>query len=457
MLKQGAKKKAKKDLTEGKVWLVLTMFVLPIIAGSIIQQMYTTVDSIIVGKFVGKTGLAAINSVSTLFKFPLNFMEGLSAGTTIIISRFYGSKNREELGKSVRTALTMSIFLGIIFSVVGVFLAPWLLNVMKVPADIFDLTLSYVRVYFAGIFATVMYNNAAGILRAYGDSATPLNILIFCGFFNVAADYLFVGVFGWSVAGAAYATIFAQMISAVLALFMIEKISREEKKKQFLYPQFSIKHGGSMVTLGLPLGIKAILFPIANSIVASAVNGRGTDVIAAWGVCSTLDLIIWLIADSMGSAQATFVSQNLGAKQHKRAYKGTIIGVWLTIVPVALVSFLLYFVSGPLGHLFVPEADAAAVIPLIISYMRLMAPFYVFYGLYAAFSGAICGAGQTLIPTALTLTFTCLLRVVCIFFVLPKFETMECIIWIYIASWIATGIVFMTMFQILYRKWKKME
>lgn len=447
---------AKKDLTEGKVWLVLTMFVLPIIAGSIIQQMYTTVDSIIVGKFVGKDGLAAINSVSTLFKFPLNFMGGLSGGTTIIISRFYGSKNKEELGKSVRTALTMSVFLGIIFSVIGVVLSPWLLQVMKVPQDIYEMTLSYVKIYFAGIFATVMYNNAAGILRAYGDSSTPLYILIFCGLFNIIADYLFVGIFGWSVAGAAAATVLAQTISALLALVVIERTSRGEVQKHFLYPEFSIRHMRSMVLLGLPLGVKSTLFPIANSIVASAVNGRGTDVIAAWGVCSTLDLVIWLIADSMGSAQSTFVAQNIGANQHRRAYRGSIIGAWLTVVPVALVSVLLYFVSGTLGHLFVPASDVEAVIPLVIEYMRMMAPFYLFYGLYAAFSGAICGAGQTLIPTVLTLTFTCLLRVLGIFFVLPKFESMNCIIWIYITSWIVTGTVFTCMFQYLYRKWKNM-
>ena len=453
--RNGKKTTTKKDLTEGKVWFVLTMFVLPIIAGSIIQQMYTTVDAIIVGRFVGKTGLAAINSVATLFKFPLNFMGGLSGGTTVIISRYYGSKNKDELGKSVRTALTMSIVMGIVFSVIGVSLAPWMLTLMKVPGDIFALTLSYVRVYFAGIFATVMYNNAAGILRAYGDSATPLYILIVCGLFNVAADYLFVGVFGWSVAGAAYATIMAQVISAIIALYVIERISKEEKQKIFLYPEFSFAHAGSMVTLGIPLGIKSILFPIANSIVASAVNGRGTDVIAAWGVCGTLDLLIWLIADSMGSAQSTFVAQNLGANQHKRAYKGTFIGVALTVVPVALVSIGLFFAAGSFGHLFVPDSDAPAVIPLVIEYMRLMAPFYVFYGLYAAFSGAICGAGQTLIPTALTLTFTCLLRVLAIFFVLPHFESMECIIWIYITSWIVTGVVFTAMFQFLYHKWNK--
>lgn len=453
--KTNAKQGGKKDLTEGKVWLVLTMFVLPIIAGSIIQQMYTTVDSIIVGKFVGKSGLASINSVNTLFKFPLNFMGGLSGGTTIIISRYFGSKNDEELGKSVRTALTMSILMGGIFSIIGVVLSPWMLQVMKVPTDIFDLTLSYVRVYFAGIFATVMYNNAAGILRAYGDSSTPLYILIICAIFNIAADFLFVGVLHWSVAGAAYATILAQIISAILALITIEKESPGIAGKRFIRPELSITHAISMVTLGLPLGIKSILFPIANSIVASAVNGRGTDVIAAWGVCGTLDLLIWLIADSMGSAQSTFVAQNLGAGKKRRAYNGSMIGAALTVVPVVVVSLALYFASGALGHLFVPESDAPAVIPLIIEYMQLMCPFYLFYGLYAAFSGAICGAGQTLIPTVLTLTFTCLLRVLGIFLVLPSFESMECIIWIYIASWIVTGTVFTCMFQALYRKWKK--
>ena len=205
-------KKKTLDLTEGNIFSALVLFVLPILLGSLIQQLYIAADAVIVGQFNGKSGLAAIDSVHTLFKFPLNFMSGLSAGATILISGYYGAKDREGLHCSIRTAYTVAVVLGAVCSLAGVFLTPWLLDIMAVPKDIYAQTAVYTRIYFGGIWAMVLYNMASGILRALGDSRRPLYVLILCSFLNIAGDLLLVCVFRFGVAGAAAATVFEQIV-----------------------------------------------------------------------------------------------------------------------------------------------------------------------------------------------------------------------------------------------------
>lgn len=207
-----------------------------------------------------------------------------------------------------------------------------------------------------------------------------------------------------------------------------------------------------MLKLGLPLAFQAILFPVANSIVQANVNTMGTDQIAAWSVCAKLDLIIWLIADAMSPALSTYVAQNLGAKKGHRITRGVYIGAAASMVSVGFISLLLFLFAGPLGDLFVSSADAAVLCPYVVRYMQLMAPFYIFYAAAEAFSGACCGLGDTVRPMITTLVCTCGLRVAAILFVLPRARSMETIVWIYIASWIVTGLSFTVMF--LYKQAK---
>lgn len=439
-----AEKKAL-DLTQGTIWKVLAAFILPIIAGSLIQQLYTTVDAVIVGRFVGKVGLAAVDSVGTLFKFPINFLNGMSAGATIIVSRFFGQKNEDELDCTIHTAYTIALILGIACSVAGVVFAPFLLNLMAVPQDIYAITLVYVRIYFAGLWTVTLYNMISGVIRAFGDSKSPLYILILCCVINVLGDLLLVGGMKLGVAGAAIATIAAQAISALLAMRILAH--KHSHCHQHIWQiKFCPEHTGMMLKLGLPLAFQAILFPIANSIVQANVNTMGTDKIAAWAVCAKLDLIIWLIADAMSPALSTYVAQNLGAKKHHRITQGVYIGTAASVIAVGLISALLFLFAGPLGDLFVSKADAATLRPYVVRYMTLMAPFYIFYAIAEAFSGACCGLGDTVRPMITTLVCTCGLRVAAILFVLPHFRSMETIVWIYIASWIATGVSFAVMF-----------
>ncbi|MBQ1516130.1 MAG: polysaccharide biosynthesis C-terminal domain-containing protein, partial [Lachnospiraceae bacterium] len=306
------------DLTQGAIFKVLLAFVLPILAGSLIQQLYTVVDAVVVGRFAGQTGLAAIDSVYTLFKFPLNFMSGLAAGATIVISKCFGAGDEKNLSGAIRAALVIAAALGVVFSLAGAFAAPVLADVMQVPADIRPQTLLYVRIYFGGLWTLVLYNMLAGILRAFGNSKSPFYILIICGVVNIAGDLLLVGVFRAGVAGAAAATVAAQFISVALAMRSLTKtypggaiarpfrdgspadgspVGTSPSGEMFPRGSFRLRKDiGHMLAIGFPLGLQGILFPVANSIIHAQINKMGTEVIAAWAVCGKLDLLIWLVA-----------------------------------------------------------------------------------------------------------------------------------------------------------------
>lgn len=435
-------------LTKGSVGRGILLFVLPIIAGSLIQQLYVTIDAVVVGQFTGKLGLAAIDSVHTLFKFPLNFMNGLASGATILISGHCGSGDERQMHCSIRTACTVAVILGVVCSIGGVLLTPWMLHIMSVPEEVYGRALIYTCIYFGGIWSMVLYNMAAGILRAYGDSKRPLYVLICCAVINIVGDLVLVGVLHLGVAGAALATVFSQIVSVVLTFAMLRKTLKISKDERPLWwPHFCAEHMSQMIRMGFPLALQAMLFPIANSIVQAGVNTMGTDQIAAWGICDKLNMLIWLMSDSMGPALTTFVAQNLGAKNPERIRKGVTMGTSMSVGAVALISVGLFFFARILTPLFVSSQDAASLGVLVGTYSRMMAPFFFFYAIAEALSGACCGTGDTVRPMITTLLAICLLRVIGILLVLPIYGTMECIVVIYIASWIAAGVSFLALWR----------
>ena len=262
------------------------------------------------------------------------------------------------------------------------------------------------------------------------------------------SDLLLVGVLHLGVAGAALATVFSQIVSVVLTFYMLRKtlhISKEEKP--LWWPHFCAEHMSQMIRLGFPLALQSMLFPIANSIVQAGVNTMGTDQIAAWGICDKMNMLIWLISDSMGPALTTFVAQNLGARNPERIRKGVRAGTAMSAGAVILISVGLFFFAQMLTPLFVSSQDAASLSELVGTYSRMMAPFFCFYALAEAFSGACCGTGDTIRPMITTLLAICLLRVLGILLVLPVYGTMECIVMIYIASWIAAGVSFLLLWH----------
>ena len=433
------------DLTQGSIWWRLFLFALPILAASLFQQLYTTVDAVIVGQFSGKTGLAAIDSVYNLLKLPVNFLVGLSAGATIIVSQLIGGKRDGEAADTVHTAVVFAFVGGVLFSALGIATAPACLELMDVPEAIHPMTLCYVRIYFSGLACSMLYNITAGILRAAGDSRTPFCILAAAGVVNVVLDLIFVGGCALGVSGAAAATVFSQLVSAALGLAALLRAGG--------WNRIALRgmrfHRGPLrrvLRLGLPIGLQSSLYPIANMMIQAGINAMGTDNIAAWALCGKLDFLIWLSADSMAMAVSTFAAQNYGAGRYDRVRAGVRAGLAISLLVVLLLSAVLYVWCEPLGRLFINSSDYG-IIPRMGRFMRFMAPLYFLYVFGEILAGAIRGTGETLKPMLLTLAGTCLSRILWIRLVVPRHNEMEAIIASYPVSWIITGVFFLVFYQ----------
>ncbi|MDR1972665.1 MAG: MATE family efflux transporter [Treponema sp.] len=431
------------DLTEGNIWKRLIFFFFPILAGSLLQQLYTTADAVIIGRFAGKDALASIDAIYNLTKLPVNFFIGLSTGATIIISQYLGAKDNEKLTMAVHTAVAFAFTGGLLLSIAGILLSPVCLYLLRVPGDIYNYTLSYARIYFAGMAVSMTYNIGAGILRAVGNSKTPFYFLIAASTVNVVLDLVFVGVFRWHAAGAAFATVLSQLLSAVLVMGTLLS-TRLPCRIRWRDIRFRSPVLQKIFLLGLPVGIQSSLYPVANMMIQSRINAFGTNVIAAWAVCGKLDFLIWLTVDSLGAALSTFVAQNFGARLYARAGKGVRVCIGMSLVCVCAISAVLYFGCGPLGRLFVNDDE---VISLISFLMRFLAPLYFIYIGGEVLSGAIRGTGETFMPMILTLLGTCACRIIWILFVVPFQPALKMVIWSYPVSWIVTSLSFIVFYQ----------
>jgi putative MATE family efflux protein len=432
------------DLTEGNIWKKLILFFLPILGGSLFQQLYTTVDAVIIGQFAGKDALASIDAIYNLTKLPVNFFVGLSTGATIIISQYLGAKDGEKLSMAVHTAVAFAFSGGLILSIAGILLASACLYLLRVPGEIYNYTLSYARIYFAGMAVSMTYNIGAGILRAVGNSKTPFYFLIAANTANVILDLLFIGFFRWHTAGAAFATVLSQLFSAILVITALLKTDLPCRItwKKIHFHKLIVQR---IFSLGLPVGTQSSLYPISNMMIQSNINSFGTNAIAAWAVCGKLDFLIWLIVGSFGSAISTFVAQNCGARLYNRAKNGVLICVGMSLACVCAISAVLYFACGPLGRLFIRDNE---VIKLSIYLMRFLAPLYFLYIGGEVLSGAIRGMGETFKPMILTLLGTCACRVVWVLFAVPLQPTLKMVIWSYPVSWIVTSLSFIVFYQV---------
>lgn len=437
------------DLTEGTIWKTLIIFTLPILAGNFFQHLYAAADAVIVGKFTGKEGLAAIDSVSSLLKLPISLFSGLSAGATIIISQLFGAKKSNELFAAIHTSIGLTIIAGVGLSIIGVLISPLLLFMMGVPDDIFQMTLTYVRVYFAGMGVSLFYNIGSGILRAMGNSKTPFYALIVASLLNVILDLIFIAVFNWGIGGAAAATVISQLISAAIILFAL---TDKDSYCPLHFSKIKIERLSAITIarLGLPIGIQSAFFPIANMIIQATVNGTGTANIAAWALCGKLDLLIWILLEAMTTSVATFVAQNYGAKKYERITAVVRAGLIMSAAMVGSICVILYFWNVPLGKLFINSKDYG-ILTISEKLMHILIPFYVVFIFTEVFSAAINATGETFTPMLITLLGVCASRLVWIFFFVPLNPVIEMIVLAFPISWTLTSIIF-TIYYFIYKK-----
>lgn len=428
----------KNQITEGVIWKQLLIFFFPIMVGTLFQQLYNTVDAIIVGRFVGKQALASVGgSAAVLTNFVIGFFTGLSAGATVIISQFYGAKNLKQLSKGLHTAYAFSITVSLLISVSGWFATPALLHLLKTPADVIPDSILYLRIYFLGMIFTLTYNMGSSIMRAIGDSRRPLIYLIICCGINIVLDILFVIVFHMGIAGAAIATVISQGASAILvtrALMRSYGILKLELR--------SIRFHGALLKselkIGLPGGIQSFGYSISNIIIQAVINDFGTDTAAAWAAYGKLDAIFWTVCGSFGIAITTFAGQNYGARKFNRVKKSVRVCLGMALgVCGSLIVFLMVF-CRPLYHIFTTDD---AVVDIGVYMLRLITPSYVIFIFVEIFSGALRGIGDVLIPSAITLGGVLLVRLTWILFVTPMTGELSTLLYSYPLAWGATALL----------------
>ena len=427
------------SITEGVIWKNLLAFFFPILLGPFFQQLYNTADAVIVGKFVGKEALAAVGGATgTLVNLVVGFFVGLSSGATVILSQFYGGRRDREVSQAVHTAAAMSLAGGALFTVLGIVFSPVILRWMGTPADVLVHAEVYVRIYFAGMIPSLIYNVGAGLLRAVGDSQRPLYFLISACMVNIVLDVLLVVGLEMGVAGAAIATIFSQAVSAVLVVLTLlrsHQAYRLEPRKIRFYGNLLDR----IVRIGFPAGLQSVMYSLSNIIIQASINAFGTDIVAAYTAYGKLDGLYWMMINAFGVSITTFVGQNFGAGKYDRMRRSVRVCLLMTFGATVLMSGFFLLLGEPLYRLF---TDDAQVIALGMQILRLLVPTYVTYICIEVLAGAVRGTGDSLIPTLFTLTGVCLLRVAWVMGVAPAYHSLTVVLLSYPITWTITSALF---------------
>lgn len=404
-------KRADSDMTQGSIWSLLIRFAIPLAAGLLFQQLYNTVDTIVVGKFVGKEALAAVGSTSSIINMLVGLCSGLSMGASVVISQAYGAKDYEKLHDAVHTTILLTIIMSVAATITGIFIVDPMLRLMATPDDVFASAHNYLTIYFAGISGLFIYNMGSAILRAVGDSKRPLYFLLFSAFLNIALDLLFVIAFKMDIAGAAYATILSQFISAALVLFVL---TRSAGPYAIHWGDLCIKSYilKKVLAIGLPSGVQQGLTAFSNVFVQSYVNGFGSDCMAGWSSYNKLDTYVLIPAQSIAMASTTFVGQNYGARQLDRARNGVRCSLIISIVTTVILCIPLLLLRETLLTLFTDD-------PIVIQYgsrfIGIIAPFYFTVCFNQTFAGAMRGIGKANVPMIVMLSSFVLFRQIYLF------------------------------------------
>ncbi|EOS36232.1 MATE family efflux transporter [Lachnospiraceae bacterium] len=435
------------QITEGIIWKQLLIFFFPIVFGTFFQQLYNTIDTVIVGHFIGKGALASVGGSSTqIVNLVVGFFTGLSSGASVIIAQFYGAKDERSVQESLHTAYAFSILGSIVISIPGVLLAPQMLRWMNTPSELIQDSTLYLRIYFAGILFVFIFNVGSSILRAIGDSKHPLYYLVICCLLNIILDILCVVWLDMGVAGAAAATFFSQAVSAALVTRKL-MISGGIMKLSLKKLRFHANVLRSQLRIGMPAGFQSIMYSLSNVIIQTALNNFGTDTVAAWSVYGKLDAVFWMISGAIGISITTFVGQNFGARKYDRVKKSVRVCLGIdTLISVVLVVFFL-LLRNPLFAIFTNDPD---VIRIGCEMMALITPCYMFFICIEVLSGALRGIGDVIIPTLITLGGVCIFRILWLIGALRIRPTVGAIILSYPVTWLITSILFIIYY--LHRK-----
>ena len=387
------------DLTQGSIAQRVILFSLPILAGYLFQTFYNNVDSLVVGNFVGKEALAAVNACTPIYNLLVGFFIGMSTGASVIFSKALGAGELDRLRDGLHTTILFSLVLGLVLGVAGVALVPFLLRLLNCQPDIFDLAADYLRWYIAGILFTALYNVEAAILRSVGDSRSPFYALVLSSLLNILLDVVFVRSFGLGVAGVAIATVLAQIISVLVLLGRLQRMD----------PRYRVEVGrlkmnwpllGEILAMGLPAGLQSSLIAVSNIFVNRYINSFSSELMAGVGVAQKVDRFINMPCQALGMAATTFVSQNLGARKGERIRRGLVSCLVIGLVTLLTTGSLIFWQAGNIMNLFNRDA-------LVVQYgtemIRTLTPLYVFCLVALVCAGTLRGFGYSRQVTVLSL------------------------------------------------------
>jgi len=439
------------DLTSGPVLKQLILFFLPIAAGTLFQQFYNAVDAFVVSKYVGTEALASVGgSPAIISNLIIGFFVALTSGCAVVIAQLYGSKRFDEIKNAVKTSYLFCLVLGILIGALVILFSPQLLRLIKTTDDTFDGSLLYQRIYFTGTALLLVYNMGSGILRAIGDSRFPFICLFASCITNIVLDLLFVAGFKWGIAGVAWATVIAEAVSAIMVtikLLICDPIYRLD----FVKAKFSIRALKLMMRIGIPSGVQASMYGIANLIQQIGVNELGTLVVASWAMSGKVDGVFWAITSAFGTAITTFVGQNYGAKRIDRVQETSKKGFLFLSTTTILIGIILMIFGKTILSIL---TDDAAVIDKTYEVMTYFVPFYVLWTLIEVTSGVLRGIGDTLIPSLIQAVFICVFRIIWVYTIFRTHHTLFVLAMSYAGSWIVTDVAIAIYY---FKKSKKLD
>ncbi len=432
------------DLIHGHIAKSIFWFSVPLLIGNLFQQLYNTVDAYVVGNFVSKEALAAVGASSPIINMLIGFFMGLATGAGVIIAQYFGAGDNGRLKKAVHSSAALTLVMSLLLTVIGIIGTNPMLHAIGIPADVFHDSSTYLMIYFAGISFNLIYNMGSGILRAMGDSKRPLYFLIIACIVNIILDFLFVKYLHMGVAGAGYATLIAQAISAILVVIVL---IRSEGPHQLFWKQirFHFPILKKIIMVGLPTGIQQSIVSLSNVIVQSYVNAFGSSVVAGYSATIRIDGFVNLPLQSFNMAVTTFVGQNIGAKQYERVKKGSRIALWMTMAVIATMAISLFFFGESFIAIFNSEPD---VIQAGRTMQLAFVPFYIMLPVVQIYNGVLRGAGKSSVPMYIMVFNFVILRQIYLAIV----TQMTSDVYFVFMGWPVTWVTCAIMFIIYYHK-----
>lgn len=424
------------ELTEGVVWKKLLRFFLPIAAGTCIQQLYNTVDGLVVGKFVGTIALAAVGGSSAqVINVLIGFFTAMTTGAAVVIAQIYGAGKREDVQRASGNAIAVCLLLGLCLTAFGMIATPFMLKLLKTPDDTIASSITYLRIYFVGVPFILVLNMESNILRSVGDSYSPFIYMVAACISNIVMDFMFVLLFKLGVAGVAIATVLAQIINMAL---LTRKLMKTEAPYKLKLSNLRLKdrYFAYMMRMGIPAGLQSSMYSVSNMIIQIGVNTLGTVVVASWAMTNKVDGFCWAVNNAMGAAITTFIGQNIGAGKLDRVKLCVKQGFILTeCITVSMCTLVMLLAKTLLGLL----SNDPAVIETTYYMLWFFVPFYCIWTVIEVLSGVLRGAGDAVKPVIIIGLGVCLFRVIYIVTVFAYFKTLEVLCLAYLTSWTITG------------------